>query len=100
MPIPVYYRKSGEQITQSFDYLDMAAAVGYKRYYAVYGDSGKFLSINTFDSSLPKTYSAVTSGAYTVMTDQDYNLTFKSSQVINGNIYIQMSIGQYTPSLS
>ena len=94
MPVPIVYRSGGDAVA-SYNWLDLASGCGYKRYYAcISGISSGDLYLLTPESlvSYPSIIvSSVNNTAYATLADKDFDITFKKSAYIQGDVYVNVA---------
>jgi hypothetical protein len=94
MALPNYYISSGEQAIATYDFLDLAARVGYKTFYGAIASGATtvsyVLTANTMDSYPPLFSGAITGTAsqWNTEKDLDFDVTFSNPQIIQGDLII------------
>lgn len=92
MPVPNVYINATENSLASYDFFDLSRRIGYKRCYLIstYQNSTQGVSLipQVTDSSFVRY--AVSNG-----TDLDFDLTFSSPQVLNGDVFISVVFENY-----
>ena len=89
MGMPAIYRKQGEGALASYDYLDYASGVGYKKYYLCGADTSA--GDIYFLTNLP-----IASDTYVMSTvgtcDIDFDLNFVNPAIIGGECWINYTM--------
>lgn len=85
--VPLNFRKSGEKLNVSYDYFDLSARTGYKRFYGVVTNEGNFLSTQAVDSNKVKT-----TFTNTGTTTYNFDLVFKAPNTVEGTAVVVITL--------
>src|SRR3990167_1116392 len=90
MPVPIVYRKSGEQSIATYDYFDIAEGTGIKAFYpaTLSGALGILTADSNVYSDLPESQGNTISDAYALQSSGAYRVTFNLPKIIKGTMYV------------
>jgi hypothetical protein len=92
MPIPIYYRKSAEGATASYDWFDFASNVGYKRFYAAGATHASAAKVYFLTTTSGMNSDFENCGYDGNSADIDFDITFNMPIILAAsNVYVNVS---------
>ena len=94
MPVPIVYRKSGEQSIATYDYFDIADGTGIKAFYmAAISGATHMLTSNQIYSDVVQTDTLSVALTFNLMHSKTFQTTFNLPRIIKGDVLLNVGLG-------